>query len=424
MSGFAATPDDVRRAGELARMRIVATGLLALMAAVFVAACLGRARWPAAAPALAYVRAFAEAGMVGACADWFAVTALFRRPFGLPIPHTAIIPRNKVRIGAALGGFIAENFLTEAVLQERLRQIEIARWGGAWLSRPETARRLARRAAMVLPDVLASAPPGMLGDLVGSAALAAARATPAAPVAAAVLESLASEGQAQALVERLIEGLGGYIADHRGLIHEKVAAQSPSWLPKWVDRKLADKVSDGLIETVQEMRDPAHPWRQELRKDLESFIVRLRTDPELQARVEAMKQSLLAQPGLRAQSADLLGGLEGRIGAALAADRPELAVRLQTAIQAAGEWLANNTAAQAQLNVLGRNVAAQVIAPRRHDIGQFVANVVAGWDADKVADKLELQVGRDLQYIRINGTLVGGLVGLAIFAAARALGFD
>src|ERR1700751_5792644 len=173
-------PADVRRARELARMRMIATGLLVLMAAVFALASLGTARWPA----LAYLRAFAEAGMIGGCADWFAVTALFRRPLGLPIPHPGITPQNKDRIGAALGGFIAENFLTEAVLQDKLRQLEVARWGGAWLSRPQNARRLARRVTAVVPEVLASAPPGAIGQLAGAIGLAAARATPAAPLAA------------------------------------------------------------------------------------------------------------------------------------------------------------------------------------------------------------------------------------------------
>jgi uncharacterized membrane-anchored protein YjiN (DUF445 family) len=413
-----------RRAREFARMRIIATGLLALMAAVYLAANLGRARWPGLAPALAYVSAFAEAGMVGACADWFAVTALFRHPFGLPIPHTAIIPRNKVRIGEALGGFLADNFLTEAVLEDKLRQLEVARWGGGWMLAPGNARRLARRIAVVLPDVLASTPPGALREVAGSAALAAARATPAAPVAAGLLSALWSEGQAQALAERAIQMFGGYIADHQGMIAEKVAAQSPKWLPGWVDRKLAAKVSEGLVTTLQEMRDPSHPWREELKAAVETLIERLRSDEGLQAQVEALKLRLLTDPRLRSQGAELWSGLEARIGAELAADRRQLADQLQRAIQATGEWLANDAAAQSQLNALGRSLATKVLAPRRHEIGRFVATVVAGWDASSVTKKLELQIGKDLQYIRINGTLVGGLVGLVLFALSQAMGFN
>ena len=396
---------------------MIATGLLVLMALVFVLASLGTARWPA----LAYLRAFAEAGVVGACADWFAVTALFRRPLGLPIPHTGIIPRNKDRIGEALGGFIAENFLTEGVLQDKLRQLEVARWGGDWLSRPKNARRLATRLAVVLPEVLASAPRGAIGELAGSVALAAARATPAAPLAASVIRGLWDEGRAQALAETGVEMLGSYIAGHEAAIREKVAEQSPKWLPKWVDRMLADKVSDGLLKTVHEMREPDHPWREELRAAVAGFVERLHSDAELRAEVERLKLKLLADPRLKVKSAELWAGLEARIGAELVADGGELSGQLQSAIQSIGRWLAGDAAAQARLNALGRSLATGVLAPRRHDIGRFVAQVVAGWDTKKVVDKLELQVGRDLQYIRINGALVGGAVGLAVFAAARAL---
>jgi uncharacterized membrane-anchored protein YjiN (DUF445 family) len=419
MTAAAAPAADARRARELARMRRLATGLLVLMAVVFVLASLWTPRWPG----LAYLRAFAEAGVVGACADWFAVTALFRRPLGLPIPHTGIIPRNKDRIGAALGGFIAENFLTEAVLDDKLRQLEVARWGGAWLSRPQNARRLALRITAVVPEVLGSAPPGAIGQLVGSIGMAAARATPAAPLCAGVLGGLWNEGRAQALVERAVEMLGGYIARHETTIREKVAEQSPKWFPRWVDNMLADKVSDGLIRTVEEMRDPAHPWRAELRDAVEGFIARLRTDPALQATVERLKLRLLDDPRLRAQGAELWAGVEARIAQEFTLDGRTLAAHLQRAIKGIGEWLASDVEAQQQLNALGRSLAAGVLAPRRHDIGRFVAEVVAGWDTQSVVDKLELQVGRDLQYIRINGALVGGVVGLAVFTIARALGW-
>jgi uncharacterized membrane-anchored protein YjiN (DUF445 family) len=399
-------------------MQIIATGLLVLMALVFVAASFGEARWPA----LAYVRAFAEAGVAGACADWFAVTALFRRPFGLPIPHTAIIPRNKTRIGAALGGFIADNFLTEVVLQERLRQLELARWGGRWLSDARNARRLAIRIAGVLPELLTSGPPGAMAELSGSGALAVARAAPAAPICAGVLDALLHDGRAQALAERAIEMLGRYIAVHQEDIDKAVVEQAPKWLPRWIDRRIAAKVGEGLGKTVRDMADPGHPWRQELHQAVGAFASRLRSDVALQAQAEAMKLKLLADPRLRAQGSELWAGLEARIGAELGADRRVLAGQLERAIQAVGRWLAEDEAAQAELNGLGRAVVTYVIAPRRHEIGHFVAQVVAGWDADSVADKLEVQVGKDLQYIRVNGTLVGGLVGLVIYTIAHLFG--
>jgi uncharacterized membrane-anchored protein YjiN (DUF445 family) len=399
-------------------MRRMATGLLLAMAVVFVGASLGPREWAW----LAYVRAFAEAAIVGACADWFAVAALFRRPLGLPIPHTAVIPRKKQRIGHALGAFIADNFLTEPVLDERLRQMEVARWGGDWLLRPPNANRLARRLALVAPDVLASGPAGALGELAGSAGLAAARAAPAAPIAASLLSGLSSEGRTQAVIERAVEMLGGYITANQASIEAKVAEHSPGWLPGWVRRKLAAKISDGLKQTVEEMRAADHPWRRDLRERVETLIDRLRTDPKLQEKVEAWKLRLLADERLKTQGGELWEAVLARFSAELLADRRRLTEQLERALTSVGAWLINDGAAQGRLNTLGRSMAIGVLAPRRADIGRFIAQVVDSWDTRSVVDKLELQFGRDLQFIRINGTVVGGLVGLAIFAAARALG--
>jgi uncharacterized membrane-anchored protein YjiN (DUF445 family) len=403
-------------------MRIIATGLLGLMAALFLAASLGQARWPALGPALGYVRAFAEAGVVGACADWFAVTALFRRPFGLPIPHTAVIPRNKLRIGEALGGFIADNFLTEQVLDEKLRQLEVGRWGGDWLSRPENAARLARSLADLAPEVLAVLPKGALQDLAGAAALAAAKATPAAPLAASLLKAVWSGGEGQLALEQALERLGRWLAEHREQVRDGVVRQAKGWIPRLVDQFVADKVIDRLIQLLQDMRDPAHPWRERLRVFVDTAIERLASDPEWRAAGERLKLELLADPRLHTYAQDLWAALEARLAGLAAAGGPELAERLQRWIQAMGAWLREDAAVQARLNGWVRPILSQVIAPRRQAIGRAVAQVVAGWDARSVVGKLELQVGRDLQYIRINGTLVGGLTGLAMFALAHAVG--
>ena len=414
------SPADIRRGRELARMKLIATGLLALMAAVFVAASLGQARWPALAPALGYVRAFSEAGMVGACADWFAVTALFRRPLGLPIPHTAIIPRNKDRIGAALGGFIADNFLTAAVLQDKLRALDAARWGGAWLQRPANARGLAARLAKVLPQVVSAIPRGALGDVAAQALLAAARATSAAPLAGRALDRLRRDGHADRLIAWAVAEAAKYLTAHRTEIGDLVVAR-PGWT-RWFDRMLVGRVLEALTRTLEAMHAPDHRLRRVLRATLDRLSRRLRSDPDLQARVDAMKDGLLAHPALALQIEGLKSALDARVLHAIVADEAGLAVRLEAVIRSFGGWLAENAAARERLNAWAREVATGVIAPRRREIGRFVAEVVAGWEADSVTDKLELQVGKDLQYIRINGTLVGGLVGLLIHAASRAAG--
>jgi uncharacterized membrane-anchored protein YjiN (DUF445 family) len=412
-----AASDDVRRTRALAQTRAIATGLLGLMVVLFVLASLGQRQFPA----LGYLRAFSEAGIAGACADWFAVTALFRRPFGLPIPHTAIIPRNKDRIGAALGGFIADNFLTEAVLQEKLRAVEVAQWGGAWLQKPANARSLAQRIAVVLPEVIESAPPGFLGGLASATLLSVVRATPAGPTAARVLGALWREGPGDELVERGLTLAANYVADHQEVIRQQVAAQTPVWL-RWFDRLLAERVTEGLVTALVDMRAPDHPQRRALRVAVGRWIRRLRFDPELRLEAEELKMWLLSDPALKAEIVKLQDMLESRIAQELAADQRGLALRLERALRSAGAWLSKNAAARDRLNAWARELATRVIAPRRQQIGRFVAEVVAGWEAASVSEKLELQVGKDLQFIRINGTLVGGLVGLAIYTLMRAAG--
>ncbi|HZL00878.1 MAG TPA: DUF445 domain-containing protein [Caulobacteraceae bacterium] len=409
-------PED--RARALSRMRLVATGLLVLMAGVFVAASLGARAWSG----LPYVRAFAEAGMVGACADWFAVTALFRRPLGLPIPHTAIIPRNKARIGQALGGFIADNFLTVAVLEGKIAELELARWGGAWLGRRHNAERLARRLAALLPGLIGALPPGALREAAASGALALIRRAPAAKLASIALAAVWSDGRAQRLLDRGIDALATWVGERKPQIQAKVSEHSYRWLPRWIDRVIAEKIASGLIDIVEEMRDLDHPWRRELRIAVEGYIERLANDPDLGDRAEAFKLRLLADASLSEHAGVLWSEIETLLASPALDDDGVISGRLTDLIVAVGRWLDANQGAQRQLNGWARMFVRRVVAPRRHQIGLFIAQVVASWDTRNVVDKLELQVGRDLQYIRINGTLVGGLVGLAIFQASRWLG--
>jgi uncharacterized membrane-anchored protein YjiN (DUF445 family) len=394
-------------------MRALATGLLGLMTLVYLAARLAPAAWPAAP----YVQAFAEAGMVGACADWFAVTALFRRPLGLPIPHTGIIPRNKDRIGEALGDFLANNFLTPGVLDERLRRFEAARRLTQWLAAPGHVEALAARLAAMVPDLAGSGEElkGLAGDLLKRAA----RSRPVAPLAARALAWLWRDPGVQRLISRLIDRAADFGRDHEAYIQSRIAGESWKWMPKWLDRFLAEKFTRDLLRAADELRGPDHPWRRELDATVEDLIRRLAEDPELGARVERLKESVLADADL----ADRVGGLWTELADRLTADpqarQAVLADALTRVLRALGTWLAEEPQARERLDRWIRVAARRTLAAQRQVIGGFVAQVVAGWDAADVAARLELQVGRDLQYIRINGTLVGGLIGLAIYALSR-----
>ena len=404
--------ETARRRG-LVRMRRLATGLLALMTAVFAATRFAPTDWVWTG----YVAAFAEAAMVGACADWFAVTALFRRPLGLPIPHTAIIPRNKDKIGQALGDFIAGEFLSPRVLDRKLKDLRPSARLADWLRDPARVDALAGRLGGLLPDLMPTGD-GLRG-VIGEAARRVSRAGPIAPSVARILAYLWGDAGARRLLDQIIARSGDYLADHGAMIEAGVASASWKWAPKWIDKLLAERLTRGLIHAVGEVRDPAHPWRQELDLWVEDLIVRLRSDPQMEARVQSWKNAVFADGAVRGGLDTLWSELESR----LLSDRGDFGATispiLSRALRGLGAWLDEDAAARDRLDGWVRVAMRKTVSPRRRQIGAFVAQVVAGWDAGEVVEKLELQVGRDLQFIRINGTLVGGLGGVLIYTVTR-----
>jgi uncharacterized membrane-anchored protein YjiN (DUF445 family) len=405
------------RGRRLRRMKIAATGLLVVVTAAFVASSVPAARWPAAA----YVRAFAEAAMVGACADWFAVTALFRRPFGLPIPHTAIIPRNKDRIGQALGRFVVENFLSARVLDAKLRQLQLGAWGGAWLQDPANAKSVADRVLVWGPQLMQALPAGALEDLAGAVAIAVVRGVPAAPTASALLSAVWNEGAAQPIIERVAALLSNYLEEHQGVILEQVQSQSGRWMPGWVDRTITRKIMSGLVQLLEDVQRLDHPWRVELGEAVDRLIVRLATDPELRRQGERLKERLLDQPGLREHAHRLWREVERQLKTQWSDETLASQDRIERLIVDLGAWLSHDPVVQRTLNTGARALMRQILAPRREAIGRFIGQVVESWDARSVVERLELQVGPDLQFIRINGTVVGGLIGLGLFTLSRLL---
>jgi uncharacterized membrane-anchored protein YjiN (DUF445 family) len=409
---------QAERRSELRRMRTIATMLLVLMAAIYVAMQRAPASW-AWAP---YLVAFAEAGMVGACADWFAVVALFRRPLGLPIPHTAVVPENKRRIGAAMGRFITNNFLSPRVAIARLASVDFVGLAARWLEDERNARAVAAAAGRAIPYALDLVPKAAIDEWAAFAARRGIEAVPAAPLASRGLSILWARGAGQLLLDQSLDFVETTLDNHKATIVRHVSQKTWRWVPKWVDDMIAAKVINGLAGTLKEMRDSDHPWREQANALVEKLLDDLAHDPEMRAQGEALKQEILANPVFAEQARALWEELETALRDDLPRHREAIVQWLVASAAALGRWLEEDAPRRAVINRRLRLLALRAVLPRRAEIGGYIAAVVDNWDTATLVNRLELQVGKDLQYIRINGTLVGGLVGLLIFTLSRALG--
>ena len=395
-------------------MKVVATGLLVVMAVVF---GVSRAFEPAY-PWLGYVKSFAEAAMVGGLADWFAVTALFRHPLGLPIPHTAIIPRNKDRIGEALARFIQENFLIPSVVARRMRNIDVAGAVGQFLQSPsqEEQSRIRAGASRLIADVFESLDDERLGGIVKGAISSRLRAMEVSPLLGHALASAINEDRHVPMLEAAIRWTARALDANEPLIREMVHKKA-NWVLKLagLDAKLADAIIDGLRKlTVEMSTDPAHPVRQKIEEALAQLANDLQTKPETRERVESIKEQLLDNKSVGLWLDTLWQ--RGREAIIKAARNPDavLAGKLGEVLKSMGGTLEKDPRIRKAINQFARRAVAGMASGYGSSIVKLVSETVRSWDAQTVTNRLESAVGRDLQYIRINGTLVGGLVGLVL----------
>ena len=412
-----AAEDAVRRR-NLVRMKVAATSLLLAATLVFIVTRALEDRWSW----LGYVRATAEAAMVGALADWFAVTALFRHPLGLPIPHTAIIPNRKDQLGRGLGTFVQTNFLAPAVLSERLRSVGVAQRLGAWLGQPEHAHRLSSNAGALVRGLTEVMGDEDIQRTLETGILQRVREVPAAPLMARVVEAAMSGRHHQALLDTTLNGLSGLLEENRWLLRQKLAEQSPWWLPEPIDDRLFKKFFAGVQGFLAEVAgDPDHELRHQLDVRVAELAVRLRTDPALIARGEQLKAELLEHPEVRAWLDSLWRNTKASILAVADDPDSDLRRRLDAALERAGRSLQEDPVLQAKVNGWIEKVVSYLAEEYGHEIADLIATTVARWDGAEASRRIELQVGRDLQFIRINGTVVGGLAGLAIYSIGQLL---
>ncbi|MFJ9795043.1 DUF445 domain-containing protein [Streptomyces sp. NPDC101145] len=419
--GFAYTAEDEEKRRGVRRMKATATALLLFVAVVYAlatwAGAAGITGWPG------YVAAAAEAGMVGALADWFAVTALFRRPMGLPIPHTAIIPMKKDQLGESLGTFVGENFLSAGVVRTRLHALDVAGRLGAWLSEPAHADRVTAELSTALRGALTVLRDADVQAVVGEAITRRAEAAEIAPGIGKTLERIVADGAHRRAVDLVCARAHDWLVTHGDSVMDAVQGGAPGWTPRFVDRKVGERVYKELLRFVTEMRDmPAHPARGAIDRFLADFAADLQADTDTRARVERLKSDLVARPEVQDIIASAWGSVRAMIMSAAEDEQSELRQRARASLLSLGARL--TTDAQLQRKVEGwlEDAAAYVVTTYRTEITSLITDTVAGWDADQTSRKIEAHIGRDLQFIRINGTVVGALAGLLIYTVSHSLG--
>lgn len=405
-----------KRSG-LRRMRWLATGLLLAMLGLLALGLAFRTRWPM----LDWLIAFAEAGTVGAVADWFAVVALFRRPLGLPIPHTALIPRNKDRIGAELGRFIEQHFLTPDNVTTKLAQLDPVGRGARWLSLPANRRRVASRLRDVLPPLLAALDDAEIERLIGNAVTARLQALDLARLSGAALDFVTEDERHQALLDQALVLVAGWLDRNRALIQTKFGEQSS--LPKFVDGYIVKRFVDGMIDLIREVADtPHHEIRRQFDRAVRDFVRRLGTDPAFRTRAEGLKQDVLRLLAPEKFTASLWRELKRHLVEPGEGVASPLEQQIDRALGHLAQSLRDDAQMKARVDQAVTRGAGALTGRLRHQVGSLIADVVRRWDFREVGDRLELEVGRDLQFIRLNGTIVGGLVGLALHALLRLAG--
>ena len=409
-------PDDAERLGRLNAMKRRATSLLGLAGAVFILARMLEARWPW----LGYVRATAEASLVGGLADWFAVTALFRHPLGIRIPHTAIVATRKDRIGRVLGNFVQNHFLSREVIAVNLTAVRPAERAARWIGTPENSRRIARQMAGGLAKTLQALPDSEVRAVVRQVVNDRVRATRLAPALGKTLAVILAGERRQELVNTAIQMAAQAVRENGDLIRRQVRAETPWWVPGPVDEKIYQRVIGAIERMLRGIAgDINHPLRRAFDTAIGDFVHRLQNSPDLIAKAETLKEEFLKDPSVTELSDRLWEATRGAVVAYSSKTDGEETDALQAGIASFGAAVLANDTLLRDLDDIMVDLVSTAVERYRNEIGDLIAGTVAGWDPEATSERFELAVGRDLQFVRINGTLVGGLVGLAIYTLSQ-----
>ncbi len=399
-------------------MKAVAAVLLVIAATVFVVSVTvghGHGGW-------GYLQAAAEAAMIGGLADWFAVTALFRRPLGLPIPHTAIIPRKKDQIGSALAGFVQQNFLTSAVVGERLRALDLPRRLGEWLAEPAHANRVADEVGAALTGASSLLRDDELRASVATAVDRRLHDVEVAALLARAIDTLRASGQHQVVLGTALRGLMRFLDENRSVFRDRLEHESPDWVPSWVDGKVFNRAFSAVQSFLADVSaDDEHQLRVQFDQRLADYATALRTDPAVAARAERTKNELLDRPDVHEWVANLWTQVKNAVITSSNDPASDIHRAVASVSVRIGTALTDDPELRAKTTGWLDAAVTHLLARYASDIAALISGTIERWDAAETGRRIEIQVGRDLQWIRVNGTVVGALVGVVIYAISRVL---
>lgn len=411
--------EDRAKLAALRCIKAIAAGALVLCIAVFAVAKLLEPSWPV----FGFVAAFAEAAAIGGLADWYAVVALFRRPLGLPMPHSAIIPRNQERIAENLGRFIEENFLAPGPVREKLNQVDFAAMVAEWLSDQKRAEGLSRFVARLAPQTLAAIEDSGLRDFVSSRVVEQIEKVQVAPFAAEMLTAFTADRRHQQLFDEILKVFDRFLNDEEALaaIRDKIREELPTLANLFrADAYLLRKIVASAGSLIEEVKaDPEHAMRHEFDRFVERFIERLKTSEAYAERAEKLKQDLLARPELRGLAADFWTSLRGFIEQDARAPDSMIRRHLAEMFVTIGRQLANEPRIRADMNQGFVIALSSFVESQKSGVSEFIAEQVKRWDLGQLTHLIEINVGRDLQYIRFNGMIIGGIAGLCLYVFER-----
>lgn len=410
--------NDETKRKQLNTYKAFATGLFLLMAIVFIITTILQKRmdshW------IGYVRAFSEAAMVGALADWFAVTALFRHPLGLPIPHTNLIENSKQQLGDNLGGFVVENFLSPQNIRPYIQKLKISTFAGEWLGKEKNQEILIRNISDIVLDILNKLDDTEVSQFISRKVSEMAGDVKLNKIVGNGIAYITEKNDHQRMVTSLSSQIKNYILENSELIKDRVRKGSYTFIPAFVDNKIADKVTSGLSDFFAEIEeDPTHEIRDLITKRIQEFSLNLAEDPQWEKEFTTIKNDLLQPEKLNEYSRDIWASIKKTVMEELQQEHSALKTYLSKNLNEFALNLNTNETLQAKIDNWVRVTAYKYILKNTHQFGNLISSTVGNWQGKELSEKLELEVGKDLQFIRVNGTIVGGLVGLIIYTVAN-----